>query len=62
MLYVVAHFDDFTHDLMTGVGEPMTWECGWCDTKVAFNVYEMEVAAAHTSQAITNTHPTWRGQ
>jgi len=61
-LYVVAYFDNFTDDLMTGVGESMTWKCGWCNTKVTVNVDERKVTATHASEAITNTHPTWRGQ
>jgi len=62
MLYVVSHFDDFTYGFMAGVGESMTWKCSWCDMKVAVSVDEMEVAATHASEAITNTHPARRGQ
>jgi hypothetical protein len=47
LLYVVSYFDDFTYDLVTGVGVSMAGKCSGRDAKVTVSIDQVQVTTTN---------------
>jgi len=62
LLYFVTHFDDFTNDLVAGIGILMIGESGGCNTKVTISIDQVQITSTYTCETIAYARPIGAGQ